>query len=107
MQALRQLRALPWWLYQRLRGTLGRVSEVPAAAPSPWAVSKLPHGSLFSTLEDHALGRARPPIQYRMSAAHPLLRSVRLSKITGTSPTATSARDGNAASPSRSSRASW
>lgn len=60
MQALRQLRALPWWLYGRLRGTLGRVPEVPAAAPSPWAVSKLPHGSLFSTLEDHALGRARP-----------------------------------------------
>lgn len=35
------------------------------------------------------------------------LRNVRLSKITGTSPTATNASDGNAASPRRSSRASW
>ena len=32
---------------------------------------------------------------------------MRLSKITGSSPTSTSASDGSAASPSRSSRASW
>lgn len=34
-------------------------------------------------------------------------RSVRLSMITGTSPTSTRAKAGNAASPNRSSRASW
>ena len=34
-------------------------------------------------------------------------RSVRLSNTTGTKPTATSASEGKAASPSRSSRASW
>ena len=34
-------------------------------------------------------------------------RSVRLSRITGSKPTSTSASDGSAASPSRSSRASW
>lgn len=45
--------------------------------------------------------------QTRLSARQPLLRRVRLNKITGTSPTATSASDGSAASPRRSSRASW
>ena len=43
----------------------------------------------------------------RSAPQHQRLRKVRLSRITGTSPTATSASDGRAASPRRSSRASW